>query len=278
MMKLKTIFSALIAISIGLLSCKKEAPLQETEIKPEYVLPQGNHPYDQQIVSFYKKYNANILYKFSSKDFRWNLTENIPYIADQADEAYVGQALDTLNRKLFRFYSEPFLKEMLPYKIILAKLILAKNPGADTSSTPLHTAFSTSHFAFGDVNSGLNSQSAEENIEIKGQLHNAFWASALYTHKIAMPPQFAGLTDYSAVWEDNINDAGIFVYEPQIKAEGDFLTYIKMITSHTSAYFEENVFNPENDPNGRFKLKYTTIVNYYKSKYNLDLQLIGNTN
>ncbi|MNR49214.1 hypothetical protein D3C85_1685630 [compost metagenome] len=60
-------------------------------------------------------------------------------------------------------------------------------------------------------------------------------------------------------------------------ARDDFMDYITAIVTHSASELEASIFLPENDPQGRFKFKYNAIINYYKAKYSLDLQSIGNS-
>jgi hypothetical protein len=94
-MKLKKILYPLILLLMAA-GCKKEDAIVPDKIVPEYSLPQGNHPYDTQIVDFHNKYGCYILYKFTEKDFKWNITNNLLYTADQGDENYIAPALDAL--------------------------------------------------------------------------------------------------------------------------------------------------------------------------------------
>ena len=60
----KIIYTA--ALSIILLSCKKEAVLKPETISPLHTLPQGNHAYDTRIVDFYNKNGTYILYNLTA--------------------------------------------------------------------------------------------------------------------------------------------------------------------------------------------------------------------
>jgi hypothetical protein len=279
-MKVSIIFTAVFLMAMTIIGCKKDAPIRPDQLEAEYKLPQGDHPYDRTILDFYQKYGTFFLYKFNSKDFRWNITANIPYTADQADEAYVAPALEMLDKKLFSFYSEDLLKQVLPYKIILSSRIreikTAYNGGLDTLERPVNSASSTSHFAFGMVSARLGQLNAAELKVMKGDLHQGFWMQAIYGGKLQVPPLFASSTDYSMVGEFSRKNYGVFVVRDNMTFKEDMGDYINAITSHSYQELEAQVFNTENDPRGRFFYKYKVIVNFYKAEYKIDLQAIGN--
>ncbi len=103
-------------------ACKKEETLTKTEDNRLYHLPQGNQPYDQEIMDFYKEYNVVILYKFSALDFSYSPNgPNPPYVtATPAEPGQVKESLDFLHEQWFNLYSKSFLKQALPFKILLA--------------------------------------------------------------------------------------------------------------------------------------------------------------
>ncbi|HWW38754.1 hypothetical protein [Pedobacter sp.] len=275
-MKLKILLHLLL-VSMVMLSCKKETVIQPDTLLPEYTLPQGNHDYDTRIVNFKNKYGCYILYKFTDKDFQWNITNLIPYVADQGDENYITPALNALDTYLFHYYSDSFLKLALPYKIILSARIRKVDPSSkDTLETPLSSVSSFSHFAFGHASSRLATLSADELKQMKADLHTEFWNQAVGTGKVEIPPIFAKSTDYMQVGSWNEKNYGVLGESTTgYTVYSDFAGYIQLIASNTASQLEQTLFLPENDPNGKYRLKYNAIVNYYKATYGIDLQAIG---
>lgn len=262
-----------------LFSCKEEIEIIPDVVEPEYNLPQGNHSYDARIVDFYKENSCYILYKFSNKDFRWNITRQISFVADQADEAMVGQSLDFLEDKLFRFYTKDFLKKSLPYKILLASRIRALEGSLnapDTIAAPVAATYTISNLAFGHCNNKLLTLTDPEIYKIKNDLHSIFWQSAVSGGRIEMPPLFVNATNYLNVYSFNIKTHGVIKYGNGFSINTDFSDYIELITTHTLAELESTLFLKINDPNGRYRFKYDAIINYYKSNYQIDLQKIKN--
>lgn len=276
-MKLKLLFPVLSLIIASTLGCKKEPAIQPDILQPEYKLPQGNHPYDSKIVDFYNKYGTYILYKFTEKDFRWDISDDIEYVADQGDQNYVGQSLDVIDKQLFGFYDESFLKISLPYKILLSSRIRALS-GSDTLATPVNAVSIFSHLTFGQTSTRLSQLTPEELVELKADLHVAYWSQAINNSKVKLPPAFVAATDYSMVMEFNKKRYGVFdTHEGGVNVDSDLIDYIRQIVSHTRQELENTIFLTQNDPEGRYKYKYNAIINYYKSTYGVDLQFIGNS-
>ncbi|SMD05323.1 hypothetical protein [Pedobacter africanus] len=272
-MKINNFFYPLLVLFLAI-SCKKETTIQPDEIKPFYTLPQGNHPYDHVIVDFYHTYGCYILYKFSETDFRWNIANNIPYEADQGDENYIAASIDALDQYLFKFYSADFLKKALPYKIILSAKI---SEIGDPQKTPVSSVSTSSHFAFGHAGSSLVSMTAQELKLMKGSLNKEFWTQAIIFNKIILPPAFVAATNYDNVMSFNKKNFGVFM-SPDIFSQtlqGDFLEYINIIATTTKEELERTLFLPVNDPNGKYKLKYNAVIDYYKQAYGIDLQAIA---
>ena len=273
--KIRIIFLSLFAISV--LGACKETVLQPSENQSsQYSLPQGNHPFDQRIVDFHKKYGTYILYKFTEEDFRWNFTLRLAYSGIPADPDRVEKALNFLDKELFGYYDEELLKQLLPFKFMLSKEIrwldLATgypDPG------PTDAVCSESHVAFGHVGPRWDSFTEQKIRAVKGNLHGTLWRSAMERKKIEKAPNFIKGIDYSNVASWNYRDFGIF-NSTSNSATQDFGDYIARITSHTLAELETLYFNPEFDPTGIYRAKYEALIAFYKANYNIDLQTIGN--
>lgn len=278
MMKLKILIFPLV-ISLLTAGCQKEDAIQPDELSPEYSLPQGNHTYDAQIVDFYRNYGCYILYKFTENDFRWNITSNIPFTAEQGHEDYIAPALDALDKYLFKFYNVDFLKKALPYKIILSAKIVEFRFDTSTGEThevPANSASTFNHFAFGRAGASLTNMTEAELKQMKVDLNREFWNQAVSFDKIPIPPVFIAATNYADVQSWNFKNYGAFLKPGLvITAYSDFIEYINLILSNTPEELEQTLFLPQNDPNGKYKFKYNTIINYYQDTYGINLQSIA---
>jgi hypothetical protein len=274
-MKFKTPKYLLLLLLAGA-GCSKKAEIVPDVITPLYTLPQGNHAYDNTILDFHRTYGCYLLYKFSERDFSWNITDNINYVADQGDEDYIAPALVALDQYLLKFYSSDFLKKALPYKIILSSRVRKVVAGAP-QATLINSISTVSQLTFGRAGSSLATMTTPQLLVMRGDLNREFWRQAVVLKKINLPPAFVAATNYGEVYSFTKKNLGVFMAsdESSQNVYGDFIQYIYLIATKTKAELDLGQFLPANDPAGRFKLKYNAIIDYYKSTYGIDLQLIA---
>lgn len=288
---LKRICIAL-ACCIALYACRKDGALSSSpDTNTFYTLPQGSHPYDTAIVSFYKKYNSFILYRFDSVDYNYNITGPVfsGLYMSPADTGDIAQALDYLQTNLFNLYPENFLQKTMPFKILLASHIFISSDGHGQSGLAAGTYYynayaGANYMAFGVVNDSLKTLSGHQLDSTRGLLQMACWQQATGNGNIARPPGFDTLTNYTAMAQfgnnnPNRNKYGVFfTTSPRglYDAAGDFLAYIDIITSTDEETMKNTWLSPAYDVNGLYNAKYKLITGYYKENYGVDLQAIGN--
>ena len=106
-------------LSIGIYSCG-EVDLTPSEPMSFGEFPQGDATYVWEFVEFYNKYVVQVLYKFSEADFRWNITEYIPYYAIEAESNSIEDGWSFLKENCLSIWSDDFLRKFMPYRILLA--------------------------------------------------------------------------------------------------------------------------------------------------------------
>ncbi|HEY8954272.1 hypothetical protein [Chitinophaga sp.] len=280
--------SCLLFIVWGLFSCSKEKTLSPNDPPVFYSLPQGNHPYDDSIVAFNKKYGSYILYKFTQQDFAYDLTSYLPTMAANANEAYVQQTLTFFRTQCLDFYPETFLKKTLPLRIILAAYLdtIANRNNKPPDTSRSISGFTASHnmMAIGWADSTLQQRTPEQLRQTKGYMNRCYFQQALLSGALEIPDIFIKLGPVGGY--PLVNG-----YQPQkgmieapssedngrlASATWDFLCYINAITSHTKAELDATILHPSVDVNGKIQEKYDALVSYYKTQYGVDLQAIGN--
>ena len=132
-------------------ACYDEKELSPSGIISSYLVPQGEHDYDDVIVEYYNKYGSCLLYKFTDKDTYWTpsgwmngvlgVDGTNGYLVTPADEKYVGEQLDVIEKLWFSSYSDEFLKEFLPVKIMLCSEIDSVYVTWDFSVTPVQMKY-----------------------------------------------------------------------------------------------------------------------------------------
>lgn len=278
--------TGLTLLSCIFVSCRKEAAITSEKIPDFYVLPQGNQPYDDSIVAFHQKYGTYILYKFSTYDLTYNYTNYLQVTAGLGNPAWIKNTLAYFKSECLDFYPESFLQKTMPFKVLLASYFdtgYTKTGG--TEVVPLGrsvTGFCATRgtLTIGWADSTLAAQLPARRKELRGFMHRSYMAQSIAAGGISVPQAFQSLApeNYQAV---NGGAYGLIEIRPAVgnfiaDAAWDFTCYVNAITSHTKAELDATILSPSYDVAGLVQQKYTIVVNFYREKYGVDLQAIGN--
>lgn len=291
----------LVCVAIG---CNEEKALTPSEapelIYGKYTLPQGDHDYDKDILSFYKECSSLLLYKFTSKDFGWNVSGNVNwdpvrdtigggFEAMPADEQYVGQQIDLLNKKLFAYFPKSFLAGYLPQRILLCSKLNQVQYGLDHYPTDEDRIFldvynGFHHIAVNWGNKSILTMTATEKNTFKNAVCQAFFLTIFPltgSGLIEIPQSFVRVSNYTLSFPEGDKKAmygnGILDYGHRSAPLYDWFDYIKLIVStpYDELTSEGGVLSPEVDVNGKVREKYDLMINFFKTGYGFDLQAIG---
>ena len=290
----------LVCVSVWMMSCDKEDALSPTKT-PEigYVVPQGDHDYDQKIVDWSERYNSFILYKFNMKEVYWTVNQWIesvenpegslyPYTAGiraaNADENYVGQQLELLEKSFLNLYPDTTLMRCLPIKLLLCSQLCWRT--VNNKETFYNTYNSYDCMAFNWGNADVLTMTAAQKTTFKIDVNLAFLKRLLANKKIFANADFyAGVAYSPTVTNQNMYSRG-FVYRGT-KLENDAEYYIQAIISTTyedltaevpaNDYTFKGILNSTKDVNGLIRYRYDILVNHLKTAYGIDLQAIGDT-
>lgn len=279
-------------------ACKKEAALTPTE-KPEdvygdHTLPQGNHPYDADIVAFFKKYNTLILYKYKPNDLYHNQADWLGGAYDAttnktrgglfdvpSEETYVGKQLDLMKEVMLKFYPDDFLLKGLPKKVFLVDSFFLADRGTGTPQYNLTEnlfAYTGSDFLlFTYGGSRIETITQEEKNLLKGKV-NTVWLSTLTERQIVKRQSaFHALTDYNNIDYWYPQDQGIIDYYKSTP-EKDWNCFVETIVSkpYSELIAPGGELHPSFDTKGLIRKKYDILINYFRNAFGIDLQAIGN--
>ena len=299
---MKRLLYILAVTSLSMTGCKKEAKLTPTT-KPEDIygdptLPQGNHPYDAEILQLYKDYRTLFLYKYKPHDLYYNITDNLSgyydtatdktvrggYFDVPADEAYVGQQLDLLKELWLNYYPDSLLRKGLPQKVFLVDsfYFAYPGPGKPVDNWPeMFNAFDGGDYILaGFGGSRIAAITPEDKYAMKGELNAAF---LVFTHKQgAIKPiaAFKAQTDYGSVNPTNYHDEGLLEYDYNggntLDRDWDAYTRIIVSNSYDVLTAPGNILSPDVDTKGVIRKKYDIMIAYFKTTFGVDLQAIGN--
>lgn len=260
-----------------MMACQKEAKLTPgDDYDSPYKLPQGNTVADDTIMSIHAKFGTYILYRFSQADYAYDYSRMRQDSAFNANPAYIDTALNFFRNQLMAYYPDSFLHKTMPLKVLLASRVTAVN---SSGNIPIGFASTASMFAIGWADSTLVRLTPQETRKLRGQLHHYYWERAYRTRSIEIPSAFVQLspTEYGTLNLQNRYQFGVVadVFGSALNMAEDFMSYIDMITCHSTAELEADYFRPDIDTKGLIRQKYNVIINYYKTEYGVDLQAIG---
>ena len=298
-------------------ACYDEKELSPSEIISSYSVPQGEHDYDDVIVEYYNQYGSCLLYKFTDKDTYWTpsgwmngvlgVDGTKGYLVTPADEKYVGEQLDVIEKLWFSSYSDDFLKEFLPVKIMLCSEIDSVYVTWDFSVTPVQMKYLgqevQSWYNYDNIcvsygNIVVTQMTKEDSLAFRSSISRTFIESMIGRGKTAPTTEFGESANYdisssdmytaSKLWAAGIpqlvnsaisedNDWKTFMMMMVLCPE-EFLTRVPEYNSDWDSTSKnwDGILNPVKDVNGLLKKRYDMVRDYFIENYNMDLQKVGN--
>jgi hypothetical protein len=294
---------------ILLFSCKKDTAIgPPAPIGPDYVLPQGNAPKEanDKIQQLFDTYGSYFLYNFTQKDFEWvqstgGSSSKIDTVV-LGDPAYTGDMLALLNDIWLKFLPEDFKKNQgIPYRVMLADTIKQyKGPGYPPGREYLYSDYKVvgRSIAFAGMNSSLRTMTAAQKADKRNLLIVPIWNYYTSVKILDIPATFYNVSDYAAVAPtppvNNTNPVNQAAFRtrgflptsysatnvpsewyygtyswPNAKSS-DITSFTMHILTRTDAQMQPYLQYP------LIKQKFDLLVNYYKTKYNIDVRAIAN--
>lgn len=276
--------------------CYKEDSLEPSS-EPEsgqYILPQGNHDYDPEIVEMYRKYGTYMLYRFEDKDFWWAFSSDIRwkyqegvgtvggYEATPADERYVGQQLELIKSKFLKYFPESFLKRALPLKMLLMSDLnyvpTQENEPTDEDRQFRHVYWGYDYLGVNWGNENILTMTVAERNDFKAEICYLLLEN-FYKKTKESPVNFFTVSKYGAEVGDYPGDFGFLDKNAVNDPDRDWLSFIKAIVS--TPYEDMEAYGGilddwTTDYFGVIRQKYNIVINFFKQTYQIDLQAIGN--
>jgi hypothetical protein len=288
-------------------ACEREEALTPTgteDIYGDLTLPQGDHPYDATIRTWFEKYNTLFLYKYVPHDLyyhpnRWlggtydpvrdttyagfNAQNNTGYFDTPADEQYIGEQLALIQEVLLDFYPEAYLKQCLPKKVFLMDSIYWSTSRKGKPLVNLCQTYRGGDFI--SISWGaervLTITPGEKRI-LRDSLNAAFLSTAITRGGATRTAAFEAVSNYI---DPNIytryKELGIL--DPWVRdAAADWRLFLATIASTSYAELTadagpKNFLHPSFDVNGLVRIKYDLVIAYFREEHGIDLQAIGNS-
>ncbi|SEW35221.1 hypothetical protein [Chitinophaga arvensicola] len=293
--------------SILLFSCKKDVSIgAPVPIEADYKLPQGNASQEanDKIQQLYNKYGSYFLYSFTQKDFIWvQSTGSSASKVDTAvlgNPAYAGDMLNFLDDIWLKFLPDDFKKNQgIPYRVMMADTIKQYRPGFPPGREYLYSDYKVTGkaIAFAGMNSSLRTMTGAQKTAKKNIFISAIWNYYVSAKILDVPASFYTLSNYAPTAAPTLplsnadnkeayrqrgfipgfdpvylttNEWYNGAYSWQTAKTNDLNSFVANLTMRTDAQMEPFLKYP------LIKQKFDLLVNYYKTKYNIDVRAIAN--
>lgn len=238
------------------------------------------------------------------------------YEGVQADTNYVEYLVKLLDEEFFAYYEKEYLYKRMPKKFLLmGELTYTPSTSLDPEFAPkyrIYTHVGYDRIAINMANEDILSMTEDSIRRFGDELHANFLLWQVDFNFIEKNAEFLTVTsDYMKSY--NFTSESVIrsfygdglIYGRDITMEGDWKAYIKAIVTHTyeeltgeidPKIYVNGKFNAKSwlsdvdqslgmlnrdskngwDRSGKINEKYEIITTYFKEKYGLDLQAIGN--
>jgi hypothetical protein len=308
MNKLTYIAGILLVTTWMVWGCKKETALTASEDEQAYSVPQGNQNYDTTILDWYNKYGTYFLYKFTDKDTYWTPTAwknayanasgvwQSGYLVTTADTNYISRHLALVKKLWLSYYTDAFLKEYLPAKVMLcASLdsvynVVTFNPVTNTKTVKSVGAwYNYDNICVNYGNSGITSLSSSDSAKFRARANLVFIQSIAGRNLSNPTNAFTSIATYATTFASQAAAyaQGIITtyYNPR-STQTDWNAYLEAMVTRSETNLNKStvntdmtsmgILNATKDSNGKIRQRYNIIRNYFITNYGVDLQAIGN--
>lgn len=314
----KSIYIGLLLLLIFAAACYDEKDLKPSGVTSSYSVPQGTHDYDDVIVDIYNRYGVYLLYKYTDKDTYWTPsgwmdgalgeTGKSGYIIAPVDENYVGEQVELIQDAWFDTYSDEFLKEFLPIKIMLCSDIDSVYMVWDFSSYPFKQVYEgkkvKAWYNYDNIcvsygSEAVTQMTKADSLAFRHKMNQTLIESMIGRKKSVPLKEFEEITNYqtdgigymsaSNLWKLGVPRSVSY----NVTVENDWKSFLLMMVTFSEEFLTrtpeynsdwdytmqnwDGILNPVKDVNGLLKKRYDIVRNYFIENYNMDLQKIGNT-
>ncbi|BAV05378.1 hypothetical protein FLA_1385 [Filimonas lacunae] len=295
----------------GLLpGCSKEtADTTPSGISNAFTLPQGNHDFDTRIVNYFQKYGSYFLYQFIDRDMYWTPTANTKPVASSAgfwstgaeytlaNTDYINAQLDLVQQQWFNYYTDTFLHKFLPSKIFLcgkldsiyATYVFTPTFAYAKGVKPIGAYYSYDNIAIGYGRDTISTFTATDKRNFLARVNSEFIKSIAGRSASAPIAAFTGSASYTGTINSQAlaySRGIILTYYNTLSVQADWNAYMLAMVTYSETELKtstantdmtpKGMLNTTKDSNGKIKLRYNLVRNYFINEYGVDLQKIGN--
>ncbi|RFS18801.1 hypothetical protein DVR12_26750 [Chitinophaga silvatica] len=261
-------------------ACKKNEKVEALKFGNLFELPQGNQPYDDSIVAFYKQYATYAVYKFTNGDFVGGYTLRLTDTAALGDPKYVGKAFSFFKKNCLGYYPDSVIKKTIPISILLSSGISKLDKVGNWIPVDGESRSTQRMLAIGFANQSMDTASAATLKKYIGSMHRYYFYSLYLNNKLQIPTAFRAMypTLIFSYDLDNLHSLGLLEASPTTEDVSlDFACFVELITANTTAELEAGILKSNVDTSGKIRKKIKMVADFVKATYNIDLIAIGNS-
>jgi hypothetical protein len=272
-------------------SCFDEDSITGELPKNKYQLPDGNHPTEVYQRDFYQKYGTFILMDYDSIDYRWDITRvQTVKMYPQKDLDIQKKGIDYLKKVLLQVYSNNFIENNFPYKILFADSIINfESVAGKYMNVKKHVHCGINYVALGNITTNIDKISEDSINILRAEINGRVWGDYMYKYDHIVP-----LESFLEVSSDFYQKRLSYIDKspnPDCKKYGfletinngydeflpteqqDIYQFVKYMCTHTTDEMLELINNYD-----MLKLKYNLLNEYFMTNYKIDMQAVGNEN
>lgn len=266
----------------SLIACEKEAPIKAELGKPRFEIKDSNDPIDHRIYDLYQRTGVQIVYKFDTRDYSWNLgayPQKVLFdsLAHTKSREDLAAGLDYLNEALLDHYSDTFKTKYFPLRLFLADSIVKIN-----KNEILEAVVGRDHLLIGNIRAqAIRSDNAETKAAKRGTLNGLLWRFIHDNGLIELPEEFFTPSKefYSVFLKEDIKktdprEYGFLAFGENNtpSPEEDVQAFVHFITGLNRDAREAQLGNYN-----LLRSKYQVLTSFIKKTYHVDLEKIGDT-
>ena len=258
-----------------------------------YILPQGEHDYDDEIVAYHEKYGFYPLYIFESRELYWNNSEWVGaidqagLIGEDADTNYVRKQWEMCKSLFFQNYPDELL-EKLPLKFLMCSELNNRQYNKRTREYDTVGIHAYSGYDYLAVNYGgqtIDTLSRRQKMYFQQELNTLFLQREFGNGTFEIPEEFSEVCDYKYVYFSPSSEAyfqaGFVSATPLVNnnipesIQNDFEDFLELVATplellegepqpigdYYSDYYVnmDGVLNKKCDTSGKIREKYEIL-------------------
>lgn len=275
-----------------------------------YILPQGNHDYDEEILAYHEKYGFYPLYIFESRELYWNNSDWIGaidqsgLIGEDADTNYVGKQWEMCKKLFLDNYPDELLEDF-PLKFLMCSELNYRQYNMRTreyDTVKRHAYEGYDYLAVNHGSEAIDTLSRKQKMYFQQAINTLFLQREFEKGAFEIPEAFSSVSSYTYTYLSPsseeyfklgfVNSGTLIRNNLQESIQNDFNYFLELVATpvellegepqpigdYYSNYYVnmDGVLNPKRDESGKIREKYTILIDYLKNTYHINTDKLQN--